>query len=110
MNISGSRVSAPLSTCSDNFNTRDKNECFLIDHDQRSGKTQLYPGILIIHHCAGVVNVTVNCCIWNDLMFQKESVISANAYRCEVLVCEEKVGRMRVGWNKKYILEEWSWC
>ena len=41
--------------------------------------------------CAGVVNVTVNCCIWNELMFKKESVISANAYRCEVLVCEEKV-------------------
>merc|ERR1712013_831577 len=70
----GSRVSAPLSTCSDNFNTRDKDECFMIDHDQRSG----------------VVNVTVNCCIWNELMFKKESVISANAYRCEVLVCEEK--------------------
>jgi len=67
-------VSAPLSTCSDNFNTRDKDECFMIDHDQRSG----------------VVNVTVNCCIWNELMFKKESVISANAYRCEVLVCEEK--------------------
>ena len=40
---------------------------------------------------SGLVNVTVNCCIWNELMFKKESLISANAYRCEVLVCEEKV-------------------
>jgi len=39
---------------------------------------------------SGLVNVTVNCCIWNELMFKKESLISANAYRCEVLVCEEK--------------------
>ena len=42
--------------------------------------------------CLGLVNVTVNCCIWNELMFKKDSVISANAYRCEVIVCEEKVG------------------
>ena len=39
-----------------------------------------------------MLNVTVNCCIWNELMFKKDSVISANAYRCEVIVCEEKVG------------------
>ena len=43
--------------------------------------------------CPGLVNVTVNCCIWNELMFKKDSVISANAYRCEVVVCEEKVKR-----------------
>lgn len=70
----GSRVSAPLSSCSNNFNTQDENECFTIEHDQRTG----------------LVNVTVNCCIWNELMFKKDSVISANAYRCEVVVCEEK--------------------
>lgn len=40
--------------------------------------------------CPGLVNVTVNCCIWNELMFKKDSVISANAYRCEVVVCEER--------------------
>merc|ERR1719318_1431688 len=70
----GSRVSAPLSSYSNNFNTQDENECFTIEHDQRTG----------------LVNVTVNCCIWNELMFKKDSVISANAYRCEVVVCEEK--------------------
>jgi len=72
--IPGNTVSAPLSTCDDDFTTQDKDECFTIDHDQRSG----------------VVNVTVNCCLWNELMFKKESVISANAYRCEVVVCEAK--------------------
>jgi len=70
----GSRVSAPLNSCSNNFQTQDKDECFTVDHDMASG----------------LVNVTVNCCIWNELMFKKESLISANAYRCEVLVCEEK--------------------
>ncbi len=29
-------------------------------------------GSMIIYHlCLGLVNVTVNCCIWNELMFQK---------------------------------------
>jgi len=70
----GSQVTAPLSSCSSNFNTKDGSECFTIEHDQ----------------AAGVVNVTAHCCIWNELMFKKESMISANAYRCEVLVCEEK--------------------
>ena len=82
---------APLGSCSDNFNTRDKDECFMIDHDQRSGEAQYPARSVTLLVCAGVVNVTVNCCIWNELMFKKESVISANAYRCEVLVCEEKV-------------------
>jgi len=72
--IPGHTVSAPLSSCQDNFNTEDKDQCFTIDHDQRSG----------------VVNVTVNCCIWNELMFKKETMIKANAYRCEVLVCDQK--------------------
>ena len=36
--------------------------------------------------------MTLNCCVYNDKMFQKDTMISANAYRCEILVCEEKVG------------------
>ena len=39
----------------------------------------------------GDVNVTLSCCVYNDKMFQKDTMISANAYRCEILVCEEKV-------------------
>jgi len=70
----GSRISAPLTSCSEDFVTEDDDQCFKIEHDQKSG----------------LVNVTVNCCLWNELMFKKESVISANAYRCEVLVCEQK--------------------
>ena len=83
-------MSAPLSSCSNDFNTQDENECFTIEHDQRTGQ----PGVetnLFSFSCPGLVNVTVNCCIWNELMFKKDSVISANAYRCEVVVCEEKV-------------------
>ena len=43
------------------------------------------------HLCSGDVNVTLSCCVYNDKMFQKDTMISANAYRCEILVCEEKV-------------------
>ncbi|XP_023338533.1 uncharacterized protein LOC111709154 isoform X2 [Eurytemora carolleeae] len=71
----GNRVAAPLDTCSPNFETQDKDECFDMVHDQNSGK----------------VNLTLNCCIWNELMFKKDSLISANAFRCEILVCEEKM-------------------
>ena len=41
--------------------------------------------------------MTLNCCVYNDKMFQKDTMISANAYRCEILVCEEKVG---VEWGR----------
>ena len=40
---------------------------------------------------SGDVNVTLSCCVYNDKMFQKDTMISANAYRCEILVCEQKV-------------------
>ena len=30
-------MSAPLSSCSNNFNTNDENDCFTIEHDQRTG-------------------------------------------------------------------------
>ena len=62
--------------------------------------------------CPGLVNVTVNCCIWNELMFKKDSVISANAYRCEVVVCEEKVKRVVYNSLKPNfgLVEKWSWC
>ena len=40
----------------------------------------------------GAVNVTLSCCVYNDKLFQKDTMIKADAYRCEILVCEEKVG------------------
>ena len=40
---------------------------------------------------SGDVNVTLSCCVYNDKMFHKDTMISANAYRCEILVCEQKV-------------------
>lgn len=70
----GGSVSAPLDQCSDNFETEDSSRCVNVEQDTRTGS----------------VNVTLNCCIYNDKMFKKDTMISANAYRCEILVCEEK--------------------
>ncbi len=44
-----------------------------------------YRGSMIIYLlCLGLVNVTVNCCIWNELMFQKawkDDIMEFNFYR-----------------------------
>ena len=78
-------VSAPLSSCQDSFTTQvlrartrvrcddglvlqDETQCFTVTHDS----------------AAGLVNVTVNCCLWNNKLFQEGAMVSANAYRCEV--------------------------
>ena len=68
--------------------------------------------LVLLHLCQGLVNITVNCCIWNELMFKKDSVISANAFRCEVVVCEEKVESEDENAAQMTVLlaEEWSWC
>jgi len=74
VSMPGGSVAAPLGQCSDNFDTADSSECVSVEHDRQSGE----------------VNVTLSCCVYNDKMFQKDTMISANAYRCEILVCEEK--------------------
>ena len=71
----GSSVTAPLGQCRDNFDTEDASECVSVEHDTASG----------------AVNVTLHCCVYNDKMFKKDTMIRANAYRCEILVCEDKV-------------------
>ena len=71
----GSSVTAPLDQCRDNFDTEDASECVSVEHDTASG----------------AVNVTLHCCVYNDKMFKRDTMIRANAYRCEILVCEEKV-------------------
>ena len=73
----GGSVAAPLGQCSEDFETSDPSECVSVEHDRQTGE----------------VNVTLSCCVYNDKMFQKETMITANAYRCEILVCEEKVGK-----------------
>jgi len=70
----GGSVSAPLDQCTNNFETEDSSQCVNVEQDTSTGS----------------VNVTLNCCIYNDRMFKKDTMISANAYRCEILVCEEK--------------------
>lgn len=70
----GGSVTAPLGQCQDNFDTIDSSECVTVEHDTRSG----------------AVNVTLSCCVYNDKLFQKDTMIKADAYRCEILVCEEK--------------------
>ena len=91
----GGSVTAPLGQCSNNFDTEDDSECVSVEHDSRSGNIllRLISSANQPLHCTvtGSVNVTLNCCVYNDRMFKKDTMISANAYRCEVLVCEEKV-------------------
>ena len=55
--------------------------------------------------------MTLNCCVYNDKMFQKDTMISANAYRCEILVCEEKVGHEWSGDDDKDVSRgrAWGW-
>lgn len=71
----GSSVTAPLGQCQDNFDTEDASECVSVEHDTATG----------------AVNVTLHCCVYNDKMFKRDTMIRANAYRCEILVCEDKV-------------------
>ena len=92
----GGSVTAPLGQCQDNFDTVDNSECVTVEHDTSSGQ---YLGCLealsqlkSLYFIAGAVNVTLHCCVYNDKLFQVDTMISANAYRCEILVCEEKVG------------------
>merc|ERR1712223_1107871 len=70
----GGTVAAPLGECRDNFDTEDSSQCVSVEHDRNTGD----------------VNVTLSCCVYNDKMFHKDTMISANAYRCEILLCEEK--------------------
>ena len=88
----GGSVTAPLGQCSNNFDTEDDSECVSVEHDSRSGDNHVSsPVFQSKPKSSGSVNVTLNCCVYNDRMFKKDTMVSANAYRCEVLVCEEKV-------------------
>ena len=90
----GSSVTAPLDQCRDNFDTEDASECVSVEHDTASG----------------AVNVTLHCCVYNDKMFKRDTMIRANAYRCEILVCEEKVAEnLNLLKRLKQISEKWSW-
>ena len=91
----GSSVTAPLGQCRDNFDTEDASECVSVEHDTASG----------------AVNVTLHCCVYNDKMFKKDTMIRANAYRCEILVCEDKVYyELLTNWCVIMTATSEKWC
>ena len=114
----GGTVAAPLGECRDNFDTEDSSQCVSVEHDRNTGENiqgvlyqlALYWKVkrthILILTFSGDVNVTLSCCVYNDKMLPKDTMISANAYRCEILVCEEKVVEKNVNLDKSNHIPE----